>query len=111
MQFSYGATLGLGVVVEHLGSVTYLVQVESGVFWRRHVDHLRPAASGPNSQNPHTVPVLPNLTEQTDYASIGGTDFDAEQQPPPGPEPPSAERRYPVRETRRPPARYTDESH
>ena len=110
-NFRGGPRWVLGVVVERLGSLTYLVQVESGVFWRRHVDHLRPAANGPNAQNPHTVPVLPNLMEQTDYAPIDGTDVNAEQQPPLGPELPSAERRYPIRENRRPPARYTDESH
>ena len=109
-NFRGGPHWVLGVVVERLGSLTYLVQVESGVFWRRHVDHLRPAANGPNTQQSRTVPVLPNAMEQTDYPEIGGTELDAEQLPPPGPEPPSAERRYPVRENRRPPARYIDES-
>jgi len=53
--------------------------VESGAFWKRHVDHLRPAANSPNAQIPHTVPVLPNLAEPTDYAPIGDTEFNAEQ--------------------------------
>ena len=41
-NFCAGPTWTAGVIVERLGPLTYLVQVTSGVFWRRHVDHLCP---------------------------------------------------------------------
>jgi len=45
-NFCGGSHWVIGVVVERLDSLTYLVQVELGVFWRHHIDHLRPAADG-----------------------------------------------------------------
>jgi len=55
------------------------------------------------------MPALPNVTEQADYAPSSSTEH-AEQVPPPGPELPSSDQRYPVRENYQPPTRYTDES-
>ena len=49
----------IGAVVGRLGSLTYLVQVESGAFWGRHIDEL-------NERSPHTVPVVPSTTKLTD---------------------------------------------
>ena len=41
-NFRAGPPWTADVIVERLGPLTYLVQVSSGLFWRRHVDHLRP---------------------------------------------------------------------
>ena len=30
-----------GVIVEQLGTLTFLVQLDNGMFWKRHVDQLR----------------------------------------------------------------------
>ena len=37
-------------VVEHRGSLSYLVQVANGVVWRRHVDHLRQTIDSPQEE-------------------------------------------------------------
>ena len=39
------------MIVERLDPLTYVVQVDSGVFWHRHVDHLRVAPDGLSKQN------------------------------------------------------------
>ena len=41
-NFRAGPHWAAGVIVERLGPLTYLVQVDMGVFWQHHVDHLRP---------------------------------------------------------------------
>ena len=95
--------------------MTYLIQVNLGVFWRRHVDHLRPTVSSPIDAKSPSVPKLPDLsqTDQTDYAPYNDAEMpeqlspDTPEQPPPVPAQP-VERRYPERENRRPPLRYTD---
>ena len=114
-NFRSGPRWVAGVVVRKLGSLTYLVQVNSGVFWRRHVDHLRPAVDSAIEAKSPVVPERPDLslTDQTNYAPYNVTEIPEQlplavpEQPPAVPEPP-AERRYPVRENRRPPLRYTD---
>ena len=40
-----------GVVIQQLGPLTFLVQVESGATWRRHIDHLQ-AHNGSDAPQP-----------------------------------------------------------
>ena len=51
----YGRKWVSGVVVEKLGPLTYLVQVEGGLFWRRHVDLLREVSMPSNARSDQTV--------------------------------------------------------
>ena len=90
-----------GVIVEQLGPLTYRVQVEGGLLWRRHLDHLRTCSDAPFSREPRepivasdtdwSVPVLPERATNTD-PSIER----------PSVEPLTTERRYPQRERRAP---------
>ena len=41
-KFRIGPIWSVGIIVERSGPLTYLVQVTLGVFWRRHVERLRP---------------------------------------------------------------------
>ena len=53
-----------GMIVERLGPLTYLVQVDNGVFWHHHVDHLCPAPDGLSEPNGTVTPnssLQPNL--------------------------------------------------
>ena len=45
----------LGVIIQQLGPLTFLVQVESGATWRRHIDHLR-ARNGSDAPQPTITP-------------------------------------------------------
>ena len=65
-----------GVIVERLGPLTYLVQVSSGAFWKRHVDQLRtsvddqvemPCESGDPLLLPETY--MPPVIESTNEGS------------------------------------------
>ena len=108
-NFRSGPRWVAGVMVRRLGSLTYLIQVNSEVFWRLHFDHLHPVVS--NSMSP-IVLELPDLSQidRTNYAPYNDTEI-PEQLPPATPEPAPAtpvERRYPERENHRPPLRYTD---
>ena len=38
-NFRVGPPWSVGIIVERLGPLTYLVQVTLGVFWQRHVEH------------------------------------------------------------------------
>ena len=42
-DFHAGPRWVAGVIVKRLGPLTYLVQVDSGVFWRHRIDQLRSA--------------------------------------------------------------------
>ena len=44
-----------GVIIQQLGPLTFLIQVESGVMWRRHIDHLR-AHNGSDAAQPTVTP-------------------------------------------------------
>ena len=44
-----GAPWMAGVIVERLGPLTYLVQVDSGQLWKRHLDHLRVRGDQPST--------------------------------------------------------------
>ena len=97
-----------GVIVERLGPLSYLVQVTSGVFWRRHVDHLRrldDAVKVPD-QGQSTSPLLLDSPVQSDFIPIPGTE-NTEPLPVCERVPTSApKRRYPIRLNRRPPSHY-----
>ena len=111
-NFRAGPRWAPGIIVERLGPLTYLVQVNTGVFWRRHVDHLRPAHDKPLDENttPNNAPLSPDLPlpNQSDFVPIVDTEH-SEQSPvvEQRTDQPVTERRYPSRINRRPPARYT----
>ena len=49
------------MVIEKIGPLTYLVRMENGEEWRRHIDHLRagsdiPAAELPTENNNEDIP-------------------------------------------------------
>ena len=96
------------VIVERLGPLTYLVQVDIGVFWHCHVDHLCVAPDGLSKQN-DTVsaksPLQPDLPSQPDFLLVVDSEQSAvvEQNS----EQCVTERRYPQRMNRRPPVRYS----
>ena len=96
------------MIVERLGPLTYLVQIDSGVFWHCHVDHLRVAPDGLSKQN-DTVspnsPLQPDLPSQPDFLPVVNSEQSAvvEQNS----EQRVTERRYPQRLNRRPPVRYS----
>ena len=62
-NFRTGPWWTAGVIAERMGPLTYLVQVDSGVFWRRHIDHLHPA---PDKLSEPDGTVAPNLSVQPD---------------------------------------------
>jgi len=108
-NFRSGPRWAPGVIVERLGPLTYLVQVDSGIFWQRHIDHLLPAEDKPLDQNTK-APLSPDLPLPTQSDFIPVSDNEHSEQLPNveqrANQPPS-ERRYPRRLNRRPPARYT----
>ena len=64
-----------GVIVKRLGPLTYLVQVDSGVFWRRHIDQLCSAHDKPVEQSttaPMNTPPSPDVPSpnQSDFVPI-----------------------------------------
>jgi len=117
-----------GVVIERLGPLTYLIQVESGLFWRRHVDHLRVMSDQPMKTDPlptqtATTPsvvdpapsvVDPGLAQEqltelsapvesvTHIPTSNSETVTVSNEPSP---PSSPVRRYPLRDNRRPPDR------
>ena len=103
-KFCEGPRWAPGVIVERLGPLTYLVQMDTGVFWRRHVDHLRTA----HDKSPDTSKTIPStslsseLSNASDFIPIVDSDQSsiAEQRT----EQPVTDRRYPKRLNRRSPA-------
>ena len=61
-NFRNGPKWWPGVIVEKLGTLTFLVQLDNGMFWRRHVDELE--------DRPQVVPELENVTSETDYYDV-----------------------------------------
>ena len=39
--FCTGPTWVLGIIVQHLGPLTYMIEVSAGKFWKRNVDHVK----------------------------------------------------------------------
>ena len=109
-NFRAGPRWVAGVIVERLGPLTYLVQVDSGVFWRRHIDHLRSAHDKPVEQSTTNTSLSPEIPSpnQSDFVPIVETEI---SEPSPVVEQrtnqPVTERRYPMRLNRRPPTKYT----
>ena len=55
--------------MDRLGPLIYLVQVNSAVFWQRHIDHLRPTDDTVNVQD-STTPLMPYLSVQSDFVTL-----------------------------------------
>ena len=72
-NFHTGPCWAAGVIVERLGPLTYLVQVDSVVFWCRHVDHLSPAPDGLSEPNGTVTPnssLRPDLPSPSDFIPV-----------------------------------------
>ena len=92
------------MIVERLGPLTYLVPVDSGVFWHRHIDHLHPAPdkiSEPDRTFAPNLSVQPDLPGPSEFISVVDSEQSAQ-----GPEQLVSVRRYPQRQNHRPPTRY-----
>ena len=63
-----GARWITGVIVKKLGPMTYLIQVETGQLWKRHVDHLRTRGDKPLSEGNSQTPTQTQNSEW-DFAS------------------------------------------
>ena len=104
-NFCAGPHWAPGIIVERHGPLTYLVQDNTGVFWRCHVDHLHPAHDKPLEQNttPNNAPLSPDLPlpNQSDFIPIVKTEH-SEQSPvvEQRTDQPVTERRYPSRVNR-----------
>ena len=92
----------LAKIKKRLGPLTYLIETESGQLWRRHIDHLKSLgrASSPQT-NEEEQPVYFPDNEMTTQATNDSENTNAKQ---------TASRRYPLRESRRPPNRYGQET-
>ena len=113
-NYGHGPKWESGVVVERKGPVSYTVQLESGILWRRHIDQLRdgvtvpsdeevdyPSDRGENDRPEQSVdgPDLddgPELTESGESTPGQSDSTGTDDQ---------SGRRYPTRD-RRPPPRY-----
>ena len=87
-----------GVVVERLGPLTYLVQVDNGQLWKRHVDHLRIRGDTPHV--PQTTP-----TQESDWSIPKSTPQSTEPDTPINEPPIESDtniHHYPQRERRAP---------
>ena len=78
-NFRAGSRWVAGVIVERLGPLTYLVQADSGVFWRRHIDHLHSAHDKPVEQSttvPNNALLSPDVPSpnQSDFVPIFETE-------------------------------------
>ena len=87
-----------GTLIKQLGPLTYIVKLESGVEWKRHVDHLCHIPSGPitESQTVEEAYVNSDITSDTEDTVQETPETTTEQDENP---------RYPTR-TREPPNRY-----
>ena len=96
------------VVKKKLGPLTYLIQTQDGLIWKKHIEHLKGLG--------HDVTVTP-LGETTDeeiiyptwvHSNSSSVPDSVDQQQHPVTEQPT--QRYPQRESRHPPSRYIQES-
>lgn len=95
-----------GVDIKQLGPVSYLVKVEQGLHWKRHIDHLRAhSETSPRTESP-THPQSASMAEAQDSDVFMPVQPDQEQTP--NVEPSSSDEhshsRYPSR-NQRPPER------
>ena len=61
---------------DRLGPVSYLIQLENGDYWRRHVDHLRTGSdpeSKPTEKEPSCSPHSEEIPDDMSPASSAGT--------------------------------------
>ena len=93
------------VVRKRLGPLMYEIQTDTGLIWKRHVDHLKGLGTVVNDAQPETEEdiIIPTSPEVRPPAAT----TENNEQPPAEPAEPA--RRYPQRERRRP-ERYTPES-
>ena len=94
------------VIADQLGPVSYLVQLENGDYWRRHVDHLRPGSEVPPTDGdpePEEVTVPLDMSESQGLSSPTENEQDTSRAVPVAPSS-SNNRRYPSR-VRKPPDR------
>ena len=87
-----------GVITQQLGPVSYLVKLNDGREWKRHIDHIKAiqlaslASSPPEGSPELEYPVSAPLPEEAEPSSQSNS--------PPSPSPPHMsvpERRYPLR--------------
>ena len=82
-----------------------MIETESGQTWKRHIDHLKSLgrASSPQTNEEEQPVYFPDneMTTQATNDSDLAENTNAEQ---------TASRRYPLRESRRPPNRYGQET-
>ena len=92
-----------GVVVEKLGPLSYLIQVETEQLWKRHMDHLRVLRDTPvaleQSRAPDSDWFVPMTTEPSPQHIPERSENSTERTPSSG-ETSTNDRRYPERERR-----------
>jgi len=98
-----------GVIVEQLGTLTFLVQLDNGMFWKRHVEQLRCLDDTPRNVTNSEAPYSSNVNEEipNDSSDSSNSNQETEQSQTSTSDTASSApvRRYPVR-VRRPPKRY-----
>ena len=104
-----------GVIVEQLGTLTFLVQIDNGMFWKRHVDQLRHRGHSSKDKTESETPYAytesndENLNESCEASNgaVSDTTTEARQNETSTSATSSvvSARRYPDR-VRRPPIRY-----
>ena len=105
-NFRDGSCWVKAVIADQLGPVSYLVQLENGDYWRRHVDHLRPGSEVPPTDGdpePEEVTVPLGMSESQGLSSPTENEQDTSRAVPVAPSS-SNNRRYPSR-VRKPPDR------
>ena len=96
-----------GVIVEQLGMLTFLVQPDSGMFWKRNIDQLHCLESTPQVTNSEVF-YSPDTHEETMSSDKSSSPEVVSETPVTNPsqtDTSTPARRYPTRE-RRPPKRY-----
>uniref|UniRef100_A0A1X7VKD4 Uncharacterized protein n=1 Tax=Amphimedon queenslandica TaxID=400682 RepID=A0A1X7VKD4_AMPQE len=121
-NFRPGAQWVRGKIIKQLAPLTFQVEVDQGLHWRRHIDHLKHLPSAPfirhglddNSNEEESQEDAPQVTtESTTDNEANTTPSVDDHRPTPTGIPPTAstpnrsERRYPVR-NRRPPDSYSN---
>ena len=99
-----------GVVKKKLGPLTYLIETQDGLTWTRHIDHLK--SLGHNVPDPGQSTddeiIYPSWLDNPQMSSQSRPDTVNNNPAPVSEQVPT--RRYPLRESRRPPSRYPQES-
>ena len=93
------------VVKKKLGPLTYLIQTQDGLTWRRHIDHLKSLGSDASVPEPADEEIIFPTWLDTSSPSVPDT---VDHSPAPTSEQQPIQR-YPQRESRHPPSRYIQE--